>query len=94
MADQEQDAEAGTGANAAVAIRPRIIYGIRTDVMGNIQFNLNKEVMYPMEGVLAFHDYVTNKQRFLRFPEDTQPEVIVLSLHRKLMAVMERHVKT
>lgn len=79
--------------NASVVIRPRIIYGLRTDVMGNIQFNLNKEVMYPMEGVLTFHDFVTNKQRFLRFPEDTQPEIIVLSAHRKLMAVMERHIK-
>lgn len=91
MTDQETDAS--TGANASVVIRPRIIYGLRTDVIGNIQFNLNKEVMYPMEGVLAFHDYVTNKQRFLRFPEDTQPEIIVLSTHRKLMAVMERSVK-
>lgn len=91
MADQETDASTGT--NASVVIRPRIIYGLRTDVIGNIQFNLNKEVMYPMEGVLAFHDYVTNKQRFLRFPEDTQPEIIVLSTHRKLMAVMERSVK-
>lgn len=91
MADQETDASTGT--NASVVIRPRIIYGLRTDVLGNIQFNLNKEVMYPMEGVLAFHDYVTNKQRFLRFPEDTQPEIIVLSTHRKLMAVMERSVK-
>lgn len=91
MTDQETDAS--TGANASVVIRPRIIYGLRTDVLGNIQFNLNKEVMYPMEGVLAFHDYVTNKQRFLRFPEDTQPEIIVLSTHRKLMAVMERSVK-
>lgn len=91
MTDQETDASTGT--NASVVIRPRIIYGLRTDVLGNIQFNLNKEVMYPMEGVLAFHDYVTNKQRFLRFPEDTQPEIIVLSTHRKLMAVMERSVK-
>lgn len=91
---EEQDkAGASTGANASVIIRPRIIYGLRCDVVGNIQFNLNKEVMYPMEGVLCFHDFVTNKQRFLRFPEDTQPEIIVLSTHRKLMAVMERHVK-
>jgi len=76
-----------------VVIRPRLIYGLRTDVIGNIQFNLNKEVMYPVEGVLAFHDFVTNKQRFLRFPEDTRPELIVLSSHRKLMAVLERHTK-
>ncbi|EDV36538.1 uncharacterized protein Dana_GF13013 [Drosophila ananassae] len=76
-----------------VTIRPRLIYGLRSDVIGNIHFNLTKEVIYPVEGVLAFHDYVQNKQRFLRLPEDTRPEVIAISSHRKLLAVMERHSK-
>ncbi|XP_002068679.3 cilia- and flagella-associated protein 57 [Drosophila willistoni] len=79
--------------NSSVIIRPRLIYGIRTDVIGNIHFNLSKEVIYPVEGVLAFHDYVANKQRFLRFPEDTRPEIIAISSHRKLLAVLERHNK-
>lgn len=52
---------------AAVNIRPKNIYGLRTDVVGNIHFNLYQEVIYPVEGVLAFHDYVSNKQRFLRW---------------------------
>lgn len=51
---------------ASVNIRPKNIYGLRTDVTGNIHFNLSQEVIYPVEGVLAFHDYVSNKQRFLR----------------------------
>ncbi|XP_017867333.1 PREDICTED: cilia- and flagella-associated protein 57 [Drosophila arizonae] len=85
--------EKRTSAVNSVSIRPKQIYGLRTDVLGNIQFNLTKEVMYPVEGVLAFHDYVTNKQRFLRFPEDTKAEIIVLSSHRKLMAVLELHAK-
>ncbi|XP_017090856.1 cilia- and flagella-associated protein 57 [Drosophila bipectinata] len=76
-----------------VTIRPRLIYGLRSDVIGNIHFNLTKEVIYPVEGVLAFHDYVQNKQRFLRLPEDTRPEVIAISSHRKLLAVLERHTK-
>lgn len=77
----------------SVSIRPKLIYGLRTDVVGNINFNLTKEVIYPVEGVLAFHDYVTNKQRFLRFPEDTTPEIIALSSHRKLLAVLELHAR-
>ncbi|KAH8348773.1 hypothetical protein KR084_010987, partial [Drosophila pseudotakahashii] len=79
--------------NSTVTIRPRLIYGLRSDVIGNIHFNLTKEVIYPVEGVLAFHDYVQNKQRFLRLPEDTRPEVIAISSHRKLLAVLERHSK-
>ncbi|BFG04282.1 cilia- and flagella-associated protein 57 [Drosophila madeirensis] len=84
---------AGSISSNSVVIRPRLIYGLRSDVIGNIHFNLSKEVIYPVEGVLAFHDYVQNKQRFLRFPEDTRPEIIAMSSHRKLLAVLERHVK-
>lgn len=57
---------AGDASATAVNIRPKNIYGLRTDVVGNIHFNLYQEVIYPVEGVLAFHDYVSNKQRFLR----------------------------
>ncbi|XP_053965666.1 cilia- and flagella-associated protein 57 [Anastrepha ludens] len=74
---------------SAINIRPKNIYGLRTDVIGNIHFNLNQEVIYPVEGVLAFHDYVSNKQRFLRLPEDTHPEYIAMSVQRKLLAVIE-----
>lgn len=49
-----------------VGLRPKHIYGLRTNVVGNIHFNLQQEVVYPVEGVLAFHDFVENKQRFLR----------------------------
>lgn len=49
-----------------VGLRPKYIYGLRTNIVGNIHFNLQQEVVYPVEGVLAFHDFVENKQRFLR----------------------------
>lgn len=50
----------------AVSLRPKRIYGLRNDVLGNVHFNLQQEVIYPVEGVIAFHDFVQNKQRFLR----------------------------
>ncbi|XP_067631082.1 cilia- and flagella-associated protein 57 [Eurosta solidaginis] len=80
---------AGDAAASAVTIRPKNIYGLRTDVVGNIHFNLAQEVIYPVEGVLAFHDYVSNKQRFLRLPEGVIPEYIAMSVQRKLLAVIE-----
>lgn len=51
----------------SVTIEPKHVYGIRSEVIGNIHFNLNQDVIYPVEGVVAFHDYVNNKQRFLRY---------------------------
>lgn len=49
-----------------VTIQPRIIYGLRSEIIGNVQFSSTSEVIYPIEGVLAFHDYVVGKQKFLR----------------------------
>lgn len=40
--------------NSTVTIRPRLIYGLRSDVIGNIHFNLTKEVIYPVEESLRF----------------------------------------
>lgn len=50
-----------------VSLRPKHIYGLRTDVLGNIHFNLQQEVIYPVEGAIVFQDFVQNKQRFLRY---------------------------
>lgn len=72
-----------------INLRPKAIYGLRTDIIGNIHFNLQQEVIYPVEGVLAFHDYVANRQRFLRLPEGTTPLNIQISPHRKWLAVLE-----
>lgn len=73
-----------------INLRPKLIYGLRTDVKGNIHFNLEQEVIYPIEGVIAFHDFVAKKQSFLRLPEDVEPLIIEISPHRKLLAILEQ----
>lgn len=73
-----------------IQIEPRNVFGLRTNVVGNIHFTQKQEVIYPVAGVLAIHDYTTNKQKFLRFPEISQPEIIVLSPNRKFLAIAER----
>ncbi|XP_023305499.2 cilia- and flagella-associated protein 57 [Lucilia cuprina] len=73
-----------------VSLRPKHIYGLRTDILGNIHFNLQQEVIYPVEGVIAFHDFVQNKQRFLRLPEDTTSLIVQISPHRRMLAILEQ----
>ncbi|ETN62101.1 hypothetical protein AND_006223 [Anopheles darlingi] len=73
-----------------ISIVPKNAYGLRTDIMGNVHFTLKQEIIYPVAGVLAFHDFVTNKQKFLRFPQNSHPERIVISPNRKFIAVAER----
>jgi hypothetical protein len=49
-----------------VGIQPKRVFGLRTDVVGNVHFTLGQEIIYPAAGVLVVQDYVTNKQRYLR----------------------------
>lgn len=60
--------EEGSSAKSApaISIQPRYVYGLQTNARGNIHFTLKQEVIYPVAGVLAFQDFVTNKQTFLR----------------------------
>lgn len=50
----------------SVGIQPKRVFGLRTDVIGNVHFTLGQEIIYPAAGVLVIQDYVTNKQRYLR----------------------------
>lgn len=53
-------------ASKPVSIVPKFVFGLRTDVGGNIHFDAEQTVIYPVAGVLAFQDVVTKKQKFLR----------------------------
>lgn len=52
--------------NKAVGLQPKRVFGLRTDVAGNVQFTSGQDVVYPAAGVLVVQDFVTNKQRYLR----------------------------
>ncbi|XP_058450791.1 cilia- and flagella-associated protein 57 [Malaya genurostris] len=73
-----------------ISIVPKNVFGLRTDILGNVHFTVKQEIIYPVAGVLAIHDYATNKQKFLRFPENYHPERIVISPDRKFVAVSEK----
>lgn len=73
----------------SITIQPRNVFGLRSDVLGNINFTTKQEVIYPVAGVLAIHDYRTGKQKFLRFAERSRPQIICMSPNKKLLAVGE-----
>lgn len=52
--------------NKSVGIQPKRVFGLRTDVAGNVHFTLGQEIIYPAAGVLVIQDFVTHKQRYLR----------------------------
>lgn len=74
---------------SSVGIQPKIVYGLRSDIKGNIHFLENQEVVYPVAGVIAIHDYKIQKQTFLRLAANNVPTVIAISPNRKLLAISE-----
>lgn len=76
-----------------VTIQPKNVFGIRSDVKGNVNFTIKQEVLYPVGGILAIHDYETDKQKFLRFNENSVPLVIAMSPNKKFIAVAEKFGK-
>lgn len=49
-----------------ISVQPKFVYGLRSDIKGNIHFLDNQDVIYPVAGVIAIHDFKTQKQTFLR----------------------------
>lgn len=74
---------------SSIGIQPKFVYGLRSDIKGNIHFLENQEVIYPVAGVIAIHDYKLQKQTFLRLAANNVPTVIVISPNRKVLAISE-----
>lgn len=72
-----------------ISVQPKFVYGLRSDIKGNIHFLENQDVIYPVAGVIAIHDFKAHKQTFLRLAENHEPTVITLSPNRKLLAISE-----
>lgn len=72
-----------------IAVQPKFVYGLRSDIKGNIHFLDNQDVIYPVAGVIAIHDFKVHKQTFLRLAENHVPTVIAISPNRKMLAISE-----
>ncbi|CRK95668.1 CLUMA_CG009126, isoform A [Clunio marinus] len=75
--------------NKSVGLLPKRVFGLRTDVIGNVHFTLGQDVVYPVAGAVVVQDFITNEQKHLRFEENIKPEIIVISPNLKLLAVSE-----
>lgn len=51
----------------SVGIQAKRVFGLRPDIAGNVHFTLGQEIIYPAAAVLVIQDFITNKQRYLRF---------------------------
>lgn len=50
-------------------LQPKLVLGLRTKPKGNVQYIGDDDIVYPVGAVLAVHNYVLNKQKFIKLPE-------------------------
>lgn len=74
---------------APVSLQPKFVYGLRSDIKGNVHFLESQEIVYPVAGVIAIHDSKNHKQKFLRLSNKSVPTVIAISPNRKTIAISE-----
>ncbi|XP_046388755.1 cilia- and flagella-associated protein 57 isoform X2 [Ischnura elegans] len=76
---------------SASAITPYFIFGLNSEIKGNVYFSKDSEVLYPVGAVIALHDFQTNRQKYLKLPDKRRPiNIICLSSNKKLLAVAEK----
>lgn len=52
-----------------ISVVPKRVFGLRTDVVGNVHFIGGNDIVYPAAGALIIQDFVTNKQKYMRWFE-------------------------
>ncbi|KAK5641374.1 hypothetical protein RI129_009921 [Pyrocoelia pectoralis] len=72
-------------------LQPRLIYGLRTDIKGNVHFLSDDEVLYPVGGLLAANNFAQKRQRFGKLPDKGKNVTeISISPNQKTIAISER----
>lgn len=50
-------------------LNPRAIFGLKTDVPGNVDCITDDEIVYPVGGVLTVQNANQKRQKFIRLPQ-------------------------
>lgn len=55
--------------SSIAVLNPRFIYGLNTDVKGNVQHISDDEIIYPVGCLMAVHNMPQRRQKFIRLPD-------------------------
>lgn len=72
-------------------LNPRVIFGLKTGIQGNVDCITDDEIVYPVGGVLTVQDANQRRQKFIRLPQKgLNVTGILVSPNKKVIAVSER----
>ena len=65
-----------------VHLQSRVFYGLKTDVISNVHYISDSEILYPVGNVIALHNVPQYRQRLIRLSEKQQINIISVT-HNK-----------
>ncbi|XP_047106932.1 cilia- and flagella-associated protein 57-like [Schistocerca piceifrons] len=74
---------------AATHFHPHLILGLKTGVKGNAQYIKGNNVLYPVGGVLALHNFKEKEQSYIRLEENEKALTMIhVSMDRTMAAIV------
>ncbi|XP_043277268.1 cilia- and flagella-associated protein 57 [Venturia canescens] len=70
-------------------LQSRVLYGLKTNIDGNVNYLSDTEIIYPVGNALAFHNFSQRRQRLLRLPDKHEINIIAITPNRKYVATCE-----
>nr|XP_012150128.1 PREDICTED: uncharacterized protein LOC105663745 [Megachile rotundata] len=58
------------------SLQTKIFYGLKTDIISNVHYITDAEILYPAGNVIAVHNIPQYRQRLIYLPDKQQINII------------------
>lgn len=63
----------------AASLQAKVIYGLKTDIIGNAHYITDAEILYPVGNVLAIHNIPQRHQKLIRLSNKQHANILCVS---------------
>ncbi|KAK0157898.1 hypothetical protein PV328_011585 [Microctonus aethiopoides] len=78
---------------SVATLETKVLYGLKTNVIGNAHFITDNDILYPVGNALAIHNFAQRRQRLLPLPDKNNINIIAISPNKKYVALCEINEK-
>ncbi|XP_035724749.1 cilia- and flagella-associated protein 57-like [Vespa mandarinia] len=73
----------------AISLQCKVIYGLKTDIIGNAHYITDTEILYPVGNALSIHNISQQQQKLIHLPAKLQINIICVAPNKKYAALCE-----
>ncbi|XP_043683652.1 cilia- and flagella-associated protein 57 [Vespula pensylvanica] len=73
----------------AASLQCKVIYGLKTDIIGNAHYITDSEILYPVGNALSIHNIFQQQQKLIHLPAKLQINIISVAPNKRYAALCE-----